>query len=325
MSPPPDVFGVPRVAGGYSAVMDAALDAFLTYLALERGHSPHTVEAYARDLRRFAEFLGDGAPIDGFARPRVEAWVAWLRDEVGLSARSAARALSALKTFCKFLIRERFRLDDPTALVPSPRPSRPLPVVLSETSAADLATAPKGEDPRAVRDRAMLELLYGAGLRVSELVTLEIGDVSLDGGVVRARGKGQKTRLVPVGEEALAALRAWLSGPRGELIDRATRRGLRRVPSALFVTSRGRGMTRQAMWKNLKRYAAQVGIDPHVSPHKLRHSFATHLLDHGADLRSVQAMLGHADIATTQIYTHVTRRSLRAAYDAGHPLAREED
>lgn len=304
--------------------MDEALDGFLTHLALERGHSRHTVEAYARDLRRFVEYAGDGVAVAGFTRADVEGWVAWLRDERELSARSAARALSALRSFCKYLIRERLRGDDPTALVPSPRPSRPLPVVLSEAGAADLAMAPEGADPRAVRDRAMLELLYGAGLRVSELVHLELGDVSLDSGVVRARGKGEKTRLVPVGEEALEALRAWLSGPRAELVDRATRRGLKRLPSALFVTSRGRGMTRQAMWKNLKRYAAQVGVDPKASPHKLRHSFATHLLDHGADLRSVQAMLGHADIATTQIYTHVTRRALRAAYDEGHPLARED-
>jgi len=302
--------------------MDAALDDFLMHLALERGHSRHTVEAYARDLRRFAEFVGDDATVTGFGQAEVEAWVAWLRDEISLSARSAARALSALRSFCKYLLREHHRSDDPTAMVPSPRPSRPLPVVLNEDSAAELATAPEGSDPRAVRDRAMLELLYGAGLRVSELVTLEVGDVSLDSGIVRARGKGDKTRLVPIGEEALAALQAWLAGPRAELIDRATRRGLRRLPSALFVTARGRGMTRQGMWKNLKRYAAKVGVDPKVSPHKLRHSFATHLLDHGADLRSVQAMLGHADISTTQIYTHVTRRALREAYDEGHPLAR---
>jgi len=305
--------------------MDAARDAFLAYLVLERGHSKHTVEAYARDLRRFTEFAGAGVAVAAFARPLVEAWVAWLRDEVGLGARSAARALSALRTFCKFLIRERYREDDPTALVPSPRLSRPLPLVLTEGGAADLATAPDGDDPRAVRDRAMLELLYGAGLRVTELVTLKLGDVSLDAGVVRANGKGSKTRLVPVGDLAIEALRAWLAGPRSELLDRATRRGLKRLPAELFITSRGCGMTRQSMWKNLKRYAAETGLDPHVSPHKLRHSFATHLLDHGADLRSVQAMLGHADIATTQIYTHVTRRRLRAAYDAGHPLARPED
>ena len=304
--------------------MHAALDAFLAYLALERGHSPHTVEAYARDLRRFADHLGDGASAVAFARADVERWVAALRDRDGLSARSAARALSALRTFCKFLLREHLREDDPTALVPAPRLAKPLPVVLSEASAADLAEAPEGEGPLAVRDRAMLELLYGAGLRVSELISLKIGDVSLDAGLVRATGKGQKTRVVPVGELALEALRAWLAGARAELLDRATRRGLKRLPPDLFISARGRPLTRQAMWKNLKRYALTAGVTPAASPHKLRHSFATHLLDGGADLRSVQAMLGHADIATTQIYTHVTRKSLRAAYEAGHPLARED-
>lgn len=302
--------------------MDSAVDSFLTHLALERGVSPHTVSAYARDLRRFVERIGPDSAPSAFDRADVEGWIAWLRDDVGLSARSTARALSALRTFCRFLLRERLREDDPTALVPSPRLSRPLPVVLSEEGAAELTAAPEGDDPRAVRDRAMLELLYGAGLRVSELIRLKVSDVALDGGVVRATGKGERTRLIPVGEVAIDALRAYLAAARGELIDRATRRGLRRPPAELFVTARGRGMTRQAMWKNLKRYANKAGLDGAVSPHKLRHSFATHLLEGGADLRSVQAMLGHADIATTQIYTHVTRASLRSAYDQGHPLAR---
>ncbi|PIE20948.1 MAG: tyrosine recombinase [Proteobacteria bacterium] len=305
--------------------MHAVVDAFLLHLQLERGLSPHTVDAYARDLRRFADHLGDGADATRFDRDEVEAFVAWLRDELELSERSAARALSAVRTFCKYLLRERVRADDPTSTVPAPRLRRPLPAVLSEGSAARLVAAPEGDDPRAVRDRAMLELLYGAGLRVSELVGLERSAVDLAAGLIRTTGKGRKTRVVPIGELAVEALAAWLAGPRQELIDRATRRGLRQLPGALFITARGRGMTRQGFWKNLKRYAAQAGVDPATSPHKLRHSFATHLLDGGADLRSVQAMLGHADIATTQIYTHVSRAALRAAYDRGHPLARGED
>jgi integrase/recombinase XerD len=166
----------------------------------------------------------------------------------------------------------------------------------------------------------MIELLYATGLRVSELVALRLGEVDLDGGLVRATGKGQKTRLVPMGENAVLRIRMYLENGRPELLKRATRRGLRRLPDTLFVTARGRGMTRQGFSKNLKRYASILGLDQ-VSPHKLRHSFATHLLEGGADLRSVQAMLGHADLATTQIYTHVSREALHRAYDKAHPLA----
>ncbi|MCA9515655.1 MAG: site-specific tyrosine recombinase XerD [Myxococcales bacterium] len=304
--------------------MDATIDAFLFHIQLERGLSPHTVAAYARDLRRFAEALPAGASPRTLTRADIEGFVAHLRDEIGLGARSAARALSAVRTFTRFLVSERLRDDDPGADIPSPRLGRPLPHVLTETQVDKLAAAPKGEDGRQLRDRAMLELLYGSGLRVSELIVLGVGDVDLDAGLVRATGKGRKTRVVPVGEAAVDALRAYLARGRPELVDKATRNGLRRLPTALFVTARGRGMTRQGFWKNLKRYALEAGLDPRVSPHKLRHSFATHLIDGGADLRSVQAMLGHASLATTQIYTHVTRPRLKAAYDGGHPLARDD-
>ena len=302
--------------------MDSTIDAFLLHLHLERGLSQHTIDAYARDLRRLGEFLPEGVAVDGFGRDHLERFVMWLRDEVGLAPRSAARTLSAVRTFCRFLIRERLRPDDPSALVPSPRLGRPLPLVLTVAEASALAEAPRGSDPRAVRDAAMFELLYGAGLRVSELVGLRRSDVDLDLGVVRATGKGRKTRVVPVGEYAVQAIRTYLEIARPELLDRATRRGLRRLPDALFVSAQGRGLTRQAVWKNLKRYATAAGVDPRTSPHKLRHSFATHLLEGGADLRSVQAMLGHADLATTQVYTHVSQRALRRAYDRAHPLAR---
>ncbi|MGM0577465.1 MAG: site-specific tyrosine recombinase XerD [Myxococcota bacterium] len=303
--------------------MEPIVDQFLLHLRLERGLSDHTVEAYARDLRRLLDYLPEGVAADGFDRRDVESFVVWLRDVRELSARSAARTLSAVRTFCRFLVRERHRTDDPSALVPSPRLGRPLPHVLSAEQVIALAEAPaRSEDPRAVRDAAMIELLYASGLRVSELVGLRMSDVDLDRGVLRTTGKGSKTRIVPMGEHAIARLRRYLGHARQELIDRATRRGLRRLPDAVFVTARGRGMTRQGFSRNLKRWARKVGIERPVSPHKLRHSFASHLLDGGADLRAVQAMLGHADLATTQIYTHVSSAALKRAYDRAHPLAR---
>lgn len=300
--------------------MDDAIDAFLLSLRLERGLSRHTHDAYARDLRRFAGFLGETGPAR-FTADDVQRHLAWLRDTEGLSARSCARALSAIKTFGAWLVREQVRPDEPARLLATPRLGRPLPVVLSEEATAELVEAPEGDHVLAVRDRAMLELLYGSGLRVSELVGLGVDAVSLEGAVVRVTGKGDKTRLVPMSAEAVSAIGAWLAGPRAELIARATRNGLRRLPAELFITSRGKRLTRQGFWKNLKRYAREAGLPLATSPHKLRHSFATHLLDGGADLRSVQAMLGHADLATTQIYTHVSQRGLKAAYERAHPLA----
>ena len=310
--------------------MDDAIDQFLLHLQLERAASPNTIDAYSRDLRRFSDFLEQrhGRILDarGFVRADVEAFVAWLRDHEGLAARSTARALSAVRTFARFCLRERLRADDPCHGLPSPQLGRPLPFVLSKVEAANLADFPlKGSgDPRAIRDAARIELLYGAGLRVSELIALRLGDVDLARGVVRTTGKGRKVRLVPLGDYARERIAAYLEVARPELLDRATRRGLRRLPSELFISARGRGLTRQGFAKKLKKYVAQLGLPAHVSPHKLRHSFATHLLDGGADLRSVQAMLGHADLATTQVYTHVSQQALRREYDRAHPLSRDE-
>ncbi len=300
--------------------MDDAIDAFLLYLRLERGVSPHTHAAYARDLSRFAGFLDNRSP-STFTADDVQRFLAWLKDTEALSARSAARALSAVKTFGSWLVREHIRPDEPARLLPSPKTGRPLPVVLSDVDAGALMEAPEGDHVLAIRDRAMLELLYGSGLRVTELVELKVDAISLNEGIVRATGKGNKTRLVPMSAETIDAIRVWLAGPRAELIARATRNGLRRLPSELFITSRGKKLTRQGFWKNLKRYAQLADLPQRTSPHKLRHSFATHLLDGGADLRSVQAMLGHVDLATTQIYTHVSQKGLRTAYDRAHPLA----
>lgn len=314
--------------------MDATTDQFLLHLQLERGASLHTVDGYARDLRRFADYLETPKARDGgmsasaatFQRRHVEGFVGWMRDHEDLSARSAARGLSALRSFAQYCIREHVRTDNPTEGVPLPRLGRPLPVVLSKDDAAALADQPAlSDDPRAIRDAAMLELLYGSGLRVSELVSLNLGDLDLDRGLLRTTGKGNKTRVVPMSDVAVDRIERYLDIARPELLDRATRRGLSRLPKALFVTAQGKGMTRQGFGKKLKKYAAELGFSTKVSPHKLRHSFATHLLDGGADLRSVQAMLGHADLATTQIYTHVSQKALRSEYDRAHPLARESE
>ena len=304
--------------------MHEAIDAFMFHIHLERGLSPRTLDAYARDLGRLVDFLPEGTGPADFGRSDIEGFLGWLRDEIGLAARSAARTLSAVRTFCRFLVRENIRGDDPSKLIPLPRLGRPLPVMLNEAEAVALTEAPAGANPLKIRDSAMIELLYATGMRVSELVGLRLSDVDLLRGFVRATGKGNKTRLVPIGEHAMERLRTYLDVARPELIDRATRRGLRRLPNTFFITARGRGMTRQAFWKIIKKYALATGIDRPVSPHKLRHSFATHLLDGGADLRSVQAMLGHADIATTQIYTHVSQAALRTVYDRTHPLADED-
>jgi integrase/recombinase XerD len=302
--------------------MDACIDNYLLHLRLERNLSPHTVSSYSRDLLRLVSFLSQSARPDTFVRTDIERFLAWLRDTEGLSARSAARTLSAVRGFCRFLVRERVRPDDPSELIPSPRLGRPLPRVLGKSDAVALIEAPAGETPHALRDAAMLELLYATGLRVSELVNLKISELDLDRGVVRVTGKGSKTRLVPVGEHAIARLNRYMEVGRTGFLDRATKRGLRRLPAEVFITSRGRRMTRQGFWKNLKRYARAAGIGEDVSPHKLRHSFASHLLEGGADLRAVQSMLGHADLATTQIYTHVSQSALKRAYDDAHPLAR---
>jgi len=298
------------------------IDAFLLHLHLERAASPHTVAAYRRDLTRFRVFLGADTPVQAWSRRDLEAFLATLSEPGSeLAPRSIARLLSAIRSFGNWCLRERYRQDNPATSVRGPALGRPLPVVLSEGEADTLMQVPSGEEPLAQRDRAMLELLYASGLRVSELISVRLSDIELERGVVRVTGKGQKTRLVPLGDAAREAIKAWLASGRPELLARATRRGLRRLPDALFISARGKALTRQAFWKNLKRYAGLAALPERTSPHKLRHSFATHLLDGGADLRSVQSMLGHADISTTQIDTHVSQKRLREAYDRTHPLA----
>ena len=295
--------------------LDPALDLFLAHARVEKGLAPNSVEAYARDLRRY---------IDDLARQGVSEWGAVGRDHLlahldrlrraGISPRSQARALSAIRSLHRMLVGEKLTQGDATEDVDGPRAGRRLPQLLSRAEVDRLLAAPTARTPMGTRDKAMLELLYATGLRVSELVGLSVNDVHLETRMLLARGKGSKERIVPVGAPAAAALRAYL--------DRARPRLLKgRSSKDLFVTPRGARMTRQGFWKLLGRYARRAGIARRISPHKLRHSFATHLLAGGADLRAVQAMLGHADISTTQIYTHVEPTHLQRVYAAHHPRA----
>jgi integrase/recombinase XerD len=283
-------------------------------LRVERGLSSNSVSSYATDLGKLAAFAEERGVVDTEKLDSVVvARFLVSLDRSGLAARSAARHLSAVRGFCRFLVRERQTPADPTALLTAPKLGRRLPVVLSFDEVIRLLEAPDITRPRGRRDRAMLSMMYAAGLRVSELCALKPADVDRQRGFVSVLGKGQKRRLVPVGEVALADLEAYLAAPHPE--HRA------RGPATLFVSSWGKPLSRQAFWKLVLRYARQVGITKPISPHKLRHSFATHLLERGADLRSVQAMLGHANIATTEVYTHVAPDHVRRAHQRAHPRA----
>jgi integrase/recombinase XerD len=295
---------------------DEASDRFFDHLKVERNLSPNSLEAYARDLRQLGAWLAaHGA--DDVAAVTADRLTAYLleRAAAGLSARSRARALSAIRGLFRFLRGERLVAADPTASLDGPRLVPALPRVLSLDEIDRLLAAPDRREDRGLRDAAMIELLYATGLRVSELVRLRMEDVDLVRGVLRATGKGRKQRLVPMGQAAQDLC--------GEYLERARGRFARgRAVSALFLTRLGRAMTRQGFWKLLVGYARAAGISTgSISPHKLRHSFATHLIERGADLRAVQAMLGHADVATTQIYTHVSRARLVELHRKHHPRA----
>ena len=303
--------------------LPGTVDRFLRHLRLERNMSTNTLTAYGRDLARMVAYMDDQLGIEeatDLDREALREYVADLH-EAGLQSRSVARHLSTLRTYGHWLVDRGLMNENPALLVDLPRQSHDLPDVLSEVEVAQLLAAPGTEGERSLRDTAMLEVLYATGLRVSELVHLMLADVDFDRGVVRCVGKGRKERLVPIGEVARSRLIDYLTHARPVLVRGATRSRKGGVPQALFVTSQCKPMTRQGFWKLVKRYAEAAGIDRPISPHKLRHSFATHLLAGGADLRSVQAMLGHADIGTTQIYTHVQRDRLREVYDRFHPRA----
>jgi integrase/recombinase XerD len=298
--------------------LERGLREFLEHGALERGLAPRTLEAYARDVRGFLASLRAAGVADPrrIARREVTTWLEALEAR-GFGARSRARALVAVRRFAHFLLATGVLAADPVEGVLAPRLPRALPKRLLPEEVEALLRAADPGTPLGLRDRAMLELGYGAGLRVSELVGLPLAGVDRRAGLVRVVGKGRRERIVPVGEPALDALDAWLASARPRLLRRA-----RAATDAVFLSQRGAPMTRQNFFVRLRALALRAGVPRRrVSPHALRHSFATDLLEGGADLRAVQAMLGHADLATTQIYTHVTRDRLRAVYEATHPRA----
>ncbi|MEO8717832.1 MAG: site-specific tyrosine recombinase XerD [Burkholderiales bacterium] len=285
----------------------ARADAFCDALWLEDGLAKNTLESYRRDLAQLAVFLQGRALVQA----REQDLFGFLASRRGRNT-SAARMLSTLKRFFRYCLRERLVAADPTLKLDPPRRAPRFPKTLSEADVEALLAAPDVETPRGLRDRAMLEVLYASGLRVSELVTLKVFEANLDAGVVRVLGKGAKERLVPLGEEAVSWVQRYLARARPALLKRKS-------SDALFVTERGAGMTRQAYWHLLKRYGRQAIPGKPLSPHVVRHAFATHLINHGADLRVVQMLLGHADISTTQIYTHVARERLKALHAKHHP------
>jgi integrase/recombinase XerD len=285
----------------------ALLDAFCDALWLEDGLAKNTLAAYRRDLQQLATFLGER----GLAGAREQDLFAFLGARRG-RASSAARMLSSLKRFYQWCLRERRVATDPTLKLEPPKRAPRFPKSVSEGDVEALLGAPDAGTPLGVRDRAMLEVLYASGLRVSELVGLKTFEADLDAGVLRILGKGSKERLVPLGEEAADWVRRYLREARPRLMKRAS-------SDALFVTERGAGMTRQAFWHAIKRHGRSALPGKSLSPHVLRHAFATHLINHGADLRMVQMLLGHADISTTQIYTHVARERLKALHAKHHP------
>ncbi|MCB1738106.1 MAG: site-specific tyrosine recombinase XerD [Gammaproteobacteria bacterium] len=295
-----------------SAASQTSLDRFIDNLWIERGLADNTLKAYRSDLGKLADWLATrDIALEQAARADLLEYLG-LRARAGMHARSSARLLSALRRYYRWLLREKRIETDPTAQIDSPRLGRPLPKSLTEEDVEALLDAPDLDDVLGLRDRAMLEVLYACGLRVSELVALRIDELNTRQGVVRVVGKGGKQRLVPLGEVALDWLARYLNEARPELL-----RG--RPTPDLFPTRRGHAMTRQAFWQLIKRYAKTAGIDKPLSPHTLRHAFATHLLNHGADLRVVQMLLGHSDLSTTQIYTHVARERLKQLHQSHHP------
>ncbi len=298
------------------ASLGAAIDGFLAAAAVERGLARRTLEAYARDLARFASHLeGRGVTRAEALRRDDLASFAEALEAAGLAPRSRARALVAARRFVRHLLGEGRLKQDPTEGLGSPRIGRTLPRLLRPHETEALLAAVEARGPLGLRDRAMLEVLYGCGLRVSELVELPLSALDRRAGLVRVRGKGNRERVVPLGEPALEALDAWLAEGRPTLARRSDG-----APQAVFLSTHGRPMTRQNFFTRLRGLALRAGLpSDRVSPHVLRHAFATDLLEGGADLRAVQAMLGHADLATTQIYTHVSRRRLRETVEARHP------
>ncbi len=286
------------------------IDGFIDAMWLESGLSRNTLSAYRSDLQRFSQFI-EPENLLKIEADKVQNFLSYLMSE-GAKSSSSARSLSTLRRFYRYQLRQNQVQSDPCAQLMSPKGARSLPKTLNEDQVSALLAAPAADNPLGIRDRSMLETLYATGLRVSELVGLSMLEVNLDVGVVRIVGKGNKERLVPLGEQAIECLHQYLNSARGEILGA-------RQSDALFVTARGSGMTRQAFWYAIKKYARQAGIEVSLSPHTLRHAFATHLLNNGADLRSVQMLLGHADLSTTQIYTHIAVERLQGLHQQHHP------
>ena len=289
------------------------VEQFVDSLWLERGLSVHTQQAYRRDLALFADWLllTHRCSLTDANAGHLQSFLGYKLRE-GASPRSSARFLSSVRNFYRWALREGLVGEDPTLRIESPRQGRPLPKSLSEADVERLLDAPHLDNPIEFRDRTMLELLYACGLRVSELISLEMTQISINQGVVRVLGKGSKERLVPMGDEALTWLQRYLKGPRMALLRE-------NASDVLFPSNRGVFMTRQTFWYRIKIYAERAGINAPLSPHTLRHAFATHLLNHGADLRVVQMLLGHSDLSTTQIYTHVAQQRMQELHAQHHP------
>jgi len=295
-----------------TADVDPAVTKFLDGAWMERGLSSNTLAAYRADLMALSRWLAtQNIAITKATRADVLGFIAH-RVEMGARPRSTARQLSSFRRFFRHLMREGTLREDPTAQIAMPKIGRSLPKSLSEEEVESLLNAPLVSDPLGARDRTMLEVLYATGLRVSELVTLKYSQLNLNQGVLRVHGKGDRERMIPLGEEAVRWLHEFIGTGRGEIL-------LDRTTEYLFPTRRGDHMTRQAFWHIIKRYARKSNIDKELSPHTLRHAFATHLLNHGADLRVVQMLLGHSDLSTTQIYTHVARERMKEMHSRHHP------
>ncbi len=295
--------------------MESLIQEFIEYLDHERGLATNTLESYGRDLKQYCGFLSEDTSqtLETASQATIVAYLMLLRKQ-GKATATIARRLAALKAFYQFMLKENYVTKNPTEDLSSPRLERKLPKVLTVEEVEKLLSQPDTSNPAGIRDKAMLEALYATGIRVSELVNLNLDDLDLKEGFVRCIGKGSKERVVPMGEIAVKCLISYLKDGRPKMVSNPKEQ-------ALFLNHHGRRLTRQGFWKIVKKYAAQLQIRKEITPHTLRHSFATHLLENGADIRAVQEMLGHADISTTQIYTHVTKDRLKDVYARSHPRA----